>query len=246
MADNTRSRRGRRGVGGNADPLWNDYQTARIREWRKNGVTLTEREFLQTIDPMRRYTDANARDYMRRLATGEWSSKNVMARSFAAGGRRYNLHLKDGSGLVTDSITLQTVRGRSLHEIYMSGDLERQVDRAMQKRFHKRLNDLKLRRPELFDDDGELLDDIGGEGIDSPGHDGSQGLAAAGFIRLMLGEKLPLCFVLLFSRPLILRPMLLVILSFATRRTKTVARCVLLLTILPPMMLSATFLTGRV
>jgi len=182
MADNTRSRRGRRGVGGNADPLWNDYQTARIREWRKNGVTLTEREFLQTIDPMRRYTDANARDYMRRLATGEWSSKNVMARSFAAGGRRYNLHLKDGSGLVTDSITLQTVRGRSLHEIYMSGDLERQVDRAMQKRFHKRLNDLKLRRPELFDDDGELLDDIGGEGIDSPGHDGSQGLAAAGFV----------------------------------------------------------------
>ncbi len=106
------------------DPLYNDYVTAKKRAWENTGIRLTEGDFLRTIDPSTKWTDARASYYMSQLKSGKWSSTNVHRRSQQSAGHMYRILFRNKRGEVVNSAAVRVPGGYSLHEAYMSGTLQ--------------------------------------------------------------------------------------------------------------------------
>lgn len=169
------------------DPVYRTFLRLRAEAWRRSGVKLTELEYMSSIDPARKYTQSTAKQYLNKLATGEWTSRNVLQRSKDAGGRIYNIMLKDDSGQVVDSINMKTVKGVSLYELIEAGTLRQQIENAMEIRYHERSSGKdkrkKHRRQKDYDEDADFGEDEDDnkEGIDSPPRPDMEGLEVAGF-----------------------------------------------------------------
>lgn len=153
------------------DPLYQAYLEAKARQWKEHRLNLTEKDFLDTVDPAGKHSPDQAANYIENLRTGKWSSKKVRQRSQQTGGRIYNILLADRSGKVVDSANVEIPDGRTLEEVLSNGKLERAVDKYLSSRHRMSAGDRKR------------------YGIESVGHKSSKGLKIVGAQPLVTTRK---------------------------------------------------------
>lgn len=124
------------------DPLYEVFIREKARLWRDERVRLTEKDFLDTVDPTRSHSDDAAKNYIEKLRTGQWRSSSVRERAeqenTSAG--LYNVILADGSGQVVSSANVQLPLNRSLLDAYKSGDLHKATEKYLERQYENKTN----------------------------------------------------------------------------------------------------------
>lgn len=111
------------------DPLYNDYVQAKKKAWEESHIRLSEGDFLRSIDPEPKWSDARATYYMQQLKSGEWSSVNVMRRTKSPSGMALRTLFRNRRGEIVSSANVRLPGGYSLHQAYMDGSLQKAAER---------------------------------------------------------------------------------------------------------------------
>jgi hypothetical protein len=135
-----------------ANRLTDSYDAARREIRAKEGRDLSPKEFLDTVAPGKR-TEKSARDYIRRLRSGERSGTALVARAERDRGKTVNVEFSVGqvrdaaTGKMVDDVRSQnvTIPARFSRLDLYRADLRETVNRGLKQSYSRRSRAAKKR-----------------------------------------------------------------------------------------------------
>lgn len=172
--------------------VYQAYLEAKAEYWQREGIRLTPKQFLDTIDPTAEHDENVSEKFLRDLSRGSTAADSFFERINSTDGEIYNIALADKTGKIVDSANIELPEGVTLLDALESGWLQSAVDKYLESRYRE-LNNIP--EEDEFDEDSDFFDEDEGEilnptGIESNARKSSQGLVIAGVRPLRTTKKL--------------------------------------------------------